>query len=86
MSFDEFLTDKKTSNAVIRSLEVIGEATRKIPADLMDRSPEIPWKRMTQMRNKLIHEYFGIDLEIVWTVIKDELPPLSPHFEKLLSN
>lgn len=84
ISFDAFLADKKTINAVIRSLEVLGEASRKIPDDVKNKSHEIPWKRMMQMRNKLIHEYFGVDLEIVWTVIKDELPPLIPHLEKLL--
>jgi len=84
MTFDEFSSDKKTINAVIRSLEVLGEASRKIPDDLKAESPEVPWKRMTGMRNKLIHEYFGVDLEIVWAVIKEELPPLFHHLEKLL--
>ena len=66
MTFDEFSTDKKTINAVIRSLEVLGEASRKIPDDIKSQSAEVPWKRMAGMRNKLIHEYFGVDLEIVW--------------------
>jgi uncharacterized protein with HEPN domain len=70
MSFDEFGRDKKTINAVIRSLEVLGEAARKIPYDLRDKAPEVPWNKMTGMRNKLIHEYFGVDLEIVRAVIK----------------
>jgi uncharacterized protein with HEPN domain len=70
MSFDEFGRHKKTINAVIRSLEVLGEAARKIPYDLRDKAPEVPWNKMTGMRNKLIHEYFGVDLEIVRAVIK----------------
>ena len=84
MTFDEFSRDKKTINAVIRSLEVLGEASRKIPDHLKAETPEVPWKRMAGMRNKLIHEYFGVDLEIVWAVIKEDLPPLVHHLEKLL--
>ncbi len=85
MTFAEFSQDKKTINAVIRSLEVLGEAARKIPEEMRNKIPDVPWDKMTGMRNKLIHEYFGVDLEIVWTVIKDELPPLKPHFKKLFS-
>jgi uncharacterized protein with HEPN domain len=64
-SFEDFSKDKKTINAVIRSLEVIGEGAKKVPEDLRRKYPRIPWRRMTGMRDKLIHEYFGIDLEIV---------------------
>ena len=85
MSPDEFMKDKKTVNAVIRSLEVLGEAARKVPDDLRIKAPHVPWKKMTGMRNKLIHEYFGVDLDIVWTVIKEELPPLSSPLKKLLA-
>ena len=86
MTFDEFSLDKKTINAVIRSLEVLGEAARKIPDDLRQQAPEVPWEKMTGMRNKLIHEYFGVDLEIVWAVIKEELPPLIHYLNKLHQN
>lgn len=86
MTFDEFSQDKKTVNAVIRSLEVLGEAAGKIPDDLREEAAEIPWEKIIGMRNKLIHEYFGVDLEIVWTVIKEELPPLIQHLNKLLHN
>ncbi len=76
MTIDNFLKDKKTSNAVIRSLEVMGEAAGKIPEELTTKVPEVPWAKMSGMRNKLIHEYFGVDLEIVWSVVQEELPPL----------
>jgi uncharacterized protein with HEPN domain len=84
MDFQRFSTDKKTVNAVLRSLEVMGEATKKIPEDVRARHPEIPWKRFAGMRDKLIHEYFGVDLEIVWGVVQEELPPLMPHFADVL--
>ena len=84
MDFRAFSRDRKTINAVVRSLEVIGEAVKKIPDDLKHRHPEIPWKHMAAMRDKLIHEYFGVDTEIVWKVAAEELVPLKPLFEKLL--
>ena len=84
ITFEEFLKDKKTTKAVIRSLEVLGEASKKIPDDLKAQHPQIPWKRMTGMRDKLIHEYFGVDLEIVWNVAKEELPPIKPYFIQLI--
>jgi uncharacterized protein with HEPN domain len=83
MSFEEFSQDKKTVNAVIRSLEVLGESTRKIPDDIRNKVPGVPWEKITGMRNKLAHEYFGVDLGIVWTVIKEELPPLKPNLVQL---
>ena len=84
MQFEDFVEDKKTVNAVVRSLEVIGEATKKIPDNLRKKHSEIPWKRMAGMRDKLIHEYFGIDLEIVWEVVNNELPPIKPLIQKVL--
>ncbi len=76
--FHSFATDRKTVNAVIRSLEVMGEAAKRIPDDIRQQYPTVPWRRMAAMRDKLIHEYSGVDLEIVWTVVKEELPPVMP--------
>jgi uncharacterized protein with HEPN domain len=84
MSFEAFAQDRKTINAVVRSLEVLGEAAKRIPDNLRAQNPDVPWKRMAGMRDKLIHEYFGVDLSTVWAVIKDELPPLRPAIERLL--
>ena len=83
LSFEEFIEDKKTINAVIRSLEVLGEAAKKIPPSLKSRHANIPWKKMAGLRDKLIHEYFGVDLEIVWNVIQKDLPRLKPKMMKL---
>ena len=84
IDFEEFAGDKKTVNAVIRSVEVIGEAAKKVPKSLRNKHSIIPWKKMAGMRDKLIHEYFGIDVEILWKVAKDELPPLKPLIQEII--
>lgn len=86
MSYKTFSSDKKTINAVIRSLEIMGEAAKRVPDHVKEKYPDIPWKRMAGMRDKLIHEYSGVDLEIVWTVVKEELPPIKPFIEKLYND
>lgn len=83
MGFSDFKKDKKTINAVVRSIEVIGEATKKIPKSLRKKFPSVPWKKMTGMRDKLIHEYFGIDVEILWQVVKKDLPQIKPFILEL---
>jgi len=74
MTFTDFTKDKKTINAVVRSIEVIGEAAKNIPPAVRIKYPDIPWKKMSGMRDKLIHEYFGIDLEIIWQTTKTDIP------------
>ncbi len=83
MSYDLFSGDKKTINAVIRSLEVLGEATKHIPSSFRKKYPEIPWNKMAGMRDVLIHDYMGVDLMTVWKVSQERLPELKSLFERL---
>ena len=86
MNFDEFLVDDKTSSAVVRKLEIIGEATKNIPKSITQKYEEIPWKEMARMRDKIIHFYFGVDYEIVWNVIKERLPQIKPTIRRILED
>lgn len=78
MSFEDFAKDKKTMNAVKRSLEVIGEATKSTPKSSRDRYPFIPWRKMAGIRDKMIHKYFGVEVRILWKTVKRDVPPLKP--------
>jgi uncharacterized protein with HEPN domain len=83
LSFEEFQADDKVKSAVVWKLVVIGEATKNIPAQIRDRYPHIPWSSMARMRDRLAHGYFTVDDEIVWKVVKEELPALRPHIEEV---
>lgn len=85
MAFDQFEEDRKTINAVIRSLEVLGEATKHIPASYRNKHPAIPWSKMAGMRDVLIHDYMGVDLMTVWKVVKERLPEIKTLVEALVS-
>lgn len=84
MQFKDFSKDKKTIYAVVRGVEIIGEATKHIPASIRNKYPKIPWKDMSGMRDKVIHEYFGVDLKVVWRTAKEELSPIRPLIRKVL--
>ena len=84
MSYEEFVKDTKTVYAVIRAIEIIGEAVKNIPEDVRSKYPEIPWRAMAGMRDKVIHAYFGVKLERVWEVVKRDIPNLKPKFERIL--
>ncbi len=82
MDFKEFAEDDKTSSAVVRKFEIIGEATKHIPEEIKQKYPQIPWKEMAGMRDRLIHFYFGVDYKLVWTTIKDRIPQVKSLIKK----
>jgi uncharacterized protein with HEPN domain len=81
-----FFNDTMVQDGVIRNLEVIGEAVKNLPPELKRRHPEIPWRSITALRNILIHEYFGVDIEIVWRVVQRRIPTLKRHVEAMLTD
>ena len=76
MTWDEFAQDQKTIYAVVRAFEIIGEAAKKVPLSVQKRHPKVPWKQMAGMRDKLIHEYFGVNHEVLWKTAKEDIPPV----------
>jgi uncharacterized protein with HEPN domain len=85
LSYEAFMQDIRTQDAVIRNLEVIGEATKNLSFALRDAHSHIPWRSMAGMRDRLIHDYFGINYDIVWTVAENEVPGLLPQIERILT-
>jgi uncharacterized protein with HEPN domain len=77
LTYEEFQKDRKTREAIILNFVIMGEAIKKIPADISDRYPSVPWKEFAGMRDKLVHEYFQISSEIMWETIEHDLPPLA---------
>lgn len=84
MSRQEFEEDERTSYAVIRALEVAGEAARHIPEEIAQRYPKVPWGDMIGMRNVLIHDYIEVDLEAVWLTVKDDLPEAEREIKRII--
>jgi uncharacterized protein with HEPN domain len=83
-SFDDFQGDDKTIDSVLRNLEIIGEAARHVPAEIRARYPELPWAEMFTMRNIVIHEYHGVNLQIIWQTVKEDLPALVSPLKRIL--
>jgi len=83
MNRDSFGQDQKTIDAVLRNLGIIGEATKRLPSDLCMKAPEINWRRIAGMRDILVHDYFGIDIDIVWDVVNEKLPALHQAVQHL---
>jgi uncharacterized protein with HEPN domain len=81
---DQFETDFRINFAVIRALEIIGEATKRLPEDVRHRYPDLPWRGMAGMRDRIIHGHDVVDLQIVWDVVKKDIPRIRPQFEQIL--
>ena len=84
MSKDDFLKSVSIQDAVIRRLEIIGEAVKNIPPEFRDEYPDIPWRQIAGMRDVLIHGYFGVDLDLTWKVVKSDLPKLERKIAGIL--
>ena len=83
MEYGAFLEDIKTQDAVIRNFEIIGEAAKNITDDFKEKHQDIPWKDLAGIRDKLIHHYFGVNLEIVWAIIDEDLPQLRKEIRQM---
>jgi uncharacterized protein with HEPN domain len=86
LQLDAFKASQITVDATVRNLEVIGEASRNIPEDVKEAHPELEWAKIVGLRNRVIHEYFGVDLDIIWRIVNDELPALKAKMRELLAS
>ena len=84
VSFDDFVNDDKTIDAVVRNFEIIGEAANRIPEDFKSDHPEIEWRRIIAFRNRIIHEYFGINYKMVWKIKEENIPVLKNFIQQAI--
>lgn len=84
ISSDDFRNNELVFDATVRNLEIIGEAANKIPDSTKNKLPTVPWKQLRGLRNRIIHDYFGVDIDIVWYIVKNELPQLKIEIERAL--
>jgi uncharacterized protein with HEPN domain len=84
MSVETFAGDEKTAYAVVRALEILGEAAKRIPSEVRDRYPDVPWRSMAGIRDKLIHDYVSVNNEVVWRTVREDLPGLIPTISRVI--
>ena len=85
LTYERFVKDKKTVDAVVRNLEIIGEATKHVSQRIRKKYPSVPWRDMAGMRDRLIHGYFGVNLDVVWKTVKERLPIVKPLIKEALA-
>jgi uncharacterized protein with HEPN domain len=85
MTYEEFLADRRTRDAVLRNLTTMGESVRWIPDEVLAHHPEVPWDTLRGVRNVVVHQYFGVDTAILWETVRGDLPPLTPRLERVLA-
>jgi uncharacterized protein with HEPN domain len=86
MTYEEFVADARTRDAVVRNLMTMGESVRWIPDAILDEHPSVPWRTMRGVRNVVVHEYFGVDDAVLWQTVRGDLPPLVPLLEAVLDS
>jgi len=84
MNFEQFIADDRTFDAVIRNLQIIGEAVKNVPSDVRDRHPEIEWRKIAGLRDILAHTYFQIENEIIWDIVENKIQPLQRNINQML--
>ncbi len=85
MDFDTFVTSSMAIDAVVRNIEIVGEASRHLDDAFRNQYPEIPWQKIAGIRNRIVHEYFGVDVSIIWFIVEKELNPLKQQLQKILN-
>ena len=85
MTYEEFVRDTKTQDAVLRNLEIIGEAVKNLSRSLREEYPSVPWKSMAGVRDRLIHHYFGVSLDVVWQIATEELVDVRAQVDRILA-
>jgi len=85
LSFDGFSDDRKSVDAVVRNLEIIGEAAKRLPEDFKEKHSGIEWHKVVGLRHRIVHEYFGIDLEIIWQILQRDLPELKQKIQQIIT-